>query len=125
MKKQRCYYRQTFWWPWKLLFFNSTPHLLTFVSSKLQKKYKFREKFKIAADYDSLLRLFVKRYFFMTANLVTAVHYRGGFSNNSLMSNAEIKQIRKDNLGFILYIITECISVLNRLRNKIINRNGV
>ena len=61
----------------------------------------------------------------MTANLVTAVHYRGGFSNNSLMSNAEIKQIRKDNLGFILYIITECISVLNRLRNKIINRNRV
>jgi|TARA_B110000444_G_C18851092_1_gene605675 glycosyltransferase involved in cell wall biosynthesis len=111
--------------PWKLLFFNSIPHLSTFVSSKLQKKYRFREKFKIAADYDFFLRLFVKRYLFMTSKLITAVHYRGGFSNNTLMSNAEIKQIRKDNLSFILYFITKCISILNRLRKKIISQNGV
>jgi len=57
----------------------------------------------------------------MTSKLITAVHYRGGFSNNSLMSNAEIKEIRKDNLGFVLYFITKLISLLNRLRKKIIN----
>ena len=61
----------------------------------------------------------------MTSKLITAVHYRGGFSNNTLMSNAEIKQIRKDNLSFILYFITKCISILNRLRKKIISQNGV
>ena len=59
----------------------------------------------------------------MTSKLITAVHYRGGFSNNSLMSNAEIKEIRKDNLGFILYSITKYISILNRLRKKIVSRN--
>lgn len=111
--------------PWKLLFFNSIPHLSTFVSSKLQKKYSFREKYKIAADYDFFLRLFVKRYIFMTSKLITAVHYRGGFSNNSLMSNAEITEIRRNNLGFILYSMTKYISILNRLRKKIISRNEV
>lgn len=112
-------------YPWKLLFFNSIPHLSTFVSGKLQKKYKFREEFKIAADYDLFLRLFVKRHRFLITKLITAVHYRGGFSNNAMMSNAEMKQIRKDNLGFILYFITECIGILNRLRKNIISRNGV
>jgi glycosyltransferase involved in cell wall biosynthesis len=111
--------------PWKLLFFNSIPHLSTFVSSRLQKKYRFREKFKIAADYDLFLRLFVKKYHFMITKQITAVHYRGGFSNNTMMSNAEIKQIRRDNLGFMLYFITQSIAILNRLRKNIISRNGV
>jgi len=42
-----------------------------------------------------------------------------------MMSNAEIKQIRRDNLGFMLYFITQSIAILNRLRKNIISRNGV
>ena len=61
----------------------------------------------------------------MITKQITAVHYRGGFSNNTMMSNAEIKQIRRDNLGFMLYFITQSIAILNRLRKNIISRNGV
>src|SRR5437660_4606890 len=65
--------------PWLLLFFNSIPHLSTFVSTNLQKRYKFRETFRIAADYDLFLRLFLHGHRFTRSELVISVHKRGGF----------------------------------------------
>ena len=102
--------------PWRLLFFNSIPHLATFVSAELQKKYKFREAFRIAADYDLFLRMFLKGHHFTLSKLVTSVHYRGGFSNNLPQVVAEIGQIRKDNLGAVLYSLTQGIERLNKLK---------
>jgi len=102
--------------PWLLLFFNSIPHLATFVSAELQKKYKFRETFRIAADYDLFLRMFLKGHHFTLSKLITSVHYRGGFSNNLAKVVGEIGQIRKDNLGAVLYSLTRGIERLNKLK---------
>lgn len=104
----------------RLYFFNSIPHLSTFVSTELQKKYKFREQFRIAADYDLFLRMFLKGHRFVLSKLVTSVHYRGGFSNNLPQVITEIGQIRKDNLGPLLYFITRGIQWLNKLRNVVV-----
>lgn len=102
--------------PRRLFFFNSIPHLSTFVSTELQKRYKFRDNFRIAADYDLFLRMFLNGHSFVLSELVTAVHYRGGFSNNLTQSISEIRQIRKDNLGSVLYFITREIEQLNKLK---------
>lgn len=100
----------------RLYFFNSIPHLSTFVFAELLKKYKFREKFRIAADYDLFLRMFLDRRRFVLSKLVTAVHYRGGFSDNAMLVRTEIRQIKKDNLGHVLYSVVRGIELLNKLR---------
>ena len=105
---------------WLLLFFNSIPHLSTFVSAELQKKYKFREAFKIAADYDLFLRLFLNGHRFTLSELVISVHNRGGFSNNLVQAVAEINQIRKDNLGTVLYSFTRGLECLNKLKKALL-----
>lgn len=104
----------------RLYFFNSIPHLSTFVSAELQKRYKFRETFRIAGDYDLFLRMFLKGHRFVLSKLVTSVHYRGGFSNNLVQATAEIAQIRKDNLGPVLYFITRVIERLNKSRKMVV-----
>lgn len=110
---------------WRLFFYNSMPHLSTFVSAELQKEYKFREQFRIAADYDLFLRILLKRHRFILSELITAVHYRGGFSSNTMQSIAEIKQIRKDNLGSILYSITRGLEWLNKLKKTVIGKTKI
>lgn len=109
----------------RLYFFNSIPHLSTFVSTELQKKFKFRETFRIAADYDLFLRMFLKGHRFALSELVTAVHYRGGFSNNLKQVIVEIRQIRKDNLGAVLYLLTRGIEWLNKFKNAVIGKTKV
>lgn len=106
--------------PWRLFFYNAIPHLSTFVSSDLQKRYQFREIFRIAADYDLFLRLFLKGHRFVLSDLVTSVHYRGGFSSNVEMTMAEIAQIRRSNLGAVLYFFTRVVEWLNRLRKRVV-----
>jgi len=105
---------------WRLFFFNTIPHLSTFVSSTLQKKYKFREQFKIAADYDMFLRVFLKMHYFQITELVVATHFRGGYSNNSSQSIAEMRQIRRENLGAFLYSVTRIMEYMNQYLNLII-----
>jgi len=111
--------------PRRLLFFNSIPHLSTFVSAELQKEFKFREIFRIAADYDLFLRMFLKGHRFTLSGLVTSVHYRGGFSNNLKQAIAQIRQIRKDNLGTVLYFLTRGIERLNKLKKAVIGKMKV
>lgn len=103
---------------WRLFFFNTIPHLSTFVSGALQKKYKFREQFRIAADYDLFLRLYLDGHRFRVTDLVTATHHRGGFSNDQARSIAEMREIRRDNLGFVLYWVSRTGELLNQLINK-------
>lgn len=108
--------------PRRLFFFNAIPHLSTFVSSDLQKSYKFREDLRIASDYDLFLRLFLGRHAFRVADISTAVHYRGGVSGNVQQSLAEIDRIKKDNLGMLLYSIVRLIESLNRMRKAAVAR---
>ncbi|MDO8343841.1 MAG: glycosyltransferase family 2 protein [Cellvibrio sp.] len=104
---------------WRLYFFNSIPHLSTFVSAELQRKFKFREVFRIAADYDLFLRMYLKGHRFMLSEFVTSVHYRGGFSNNLKQVIIEIRQIRKDNLGSVLYFLTRGIEWLHKSKKAV------
>jgi glycosyltransferase involved in cell wall biosynthesis len=110
---------------WRLLFFNTIPHLSTFVSGALQQKYKFREQFRIAADYDLFLRLYLNGHRFTVTDLVTAIHHRGGFSNNQTRSIAEMREIRRDNLGVALYCISRTLELLNELINKVMLACGL
>ena len=99
-----------------LRFFNTIPHLSTFVSTFLQRKYAFREQYRIAADYDLFLRMYLARHRFKLSSALVAVHYRGGFSGNVERSLKEIRDIRRDNLSSTTYFMTNAIQTLNRLR---------
>ena len=103
---------------WRLYFFNTVPHLSTFVATVLQKKYAFREQFRIAADYDLFLRLYLNGHHFTVAGFVTATHHRGGFSNDRNRAIAEMREIRRDNLGAALYYASRVLEALNGLLNK-------
>ena len=104
--------------PRMLYFYNSIPHPSTFVSAGLQNKYKFREDLKIASDYDLFLRLFLNGHCFMVSNAMTAVHYRGGCSGNVDLSLAELRQIKRERLGWARYVIVRFIEVLHRGRKS-------
>lgn len=88
--------------PWRLPFFNTIPHPSTFVSTSLLRQYGFREDLRIAADYDLFLRLFLGRHRFVRLDLPLALHQRGGASGNTLRSQEEIDQVRRERLGWIL-----------------------
>lgn len=107
---------------WRLFFFNTVPHLATFVRTDLQKKYRFREQFKIAADYDLFLRLFIRRHRFSKSELVTATHYRGGFSGNIPLTIQECRQIRRENLGWLVYTLTRVMEAGNEFLNSALRR---
>ena len=102
---------------WRMFFFNTVPHLSTFVRSDLQKRCKFREQFKISADYDLFLRLLLQRRHFQKAEMTTATHYRGGFSNNLSLATSENRKIRRDNLGVFVYVLTRALEILNQFVN--------
>ena len=110
---------------WRMYFFNTVPHLSTFVSSVLQKKYTFREQFRIAADYDLFLRLYLNGHHFTVADFVTATHHRGGFSNDRNRAIAEMREIRRANLGAALYYTSRALEALNGLLNKVILTCGL
>ena len=104
--------------PFLLPFFNTIPHLSTFISAEIQKSFTFREDLKIASDYDLFLRLFLRGYHFRIGNPIIAVHYRGGVSGDINLSIAEIERVKKDNLG-VLYIFIRFMELLNRLRKRV------
>ncbi len=110
---------------WRLFFFNTIPHLSTFVSGALQKKYKFREQFRIAADYDLFLRLYLYGHHFTVVDLVTATHHRGGFSNDRNRAIVEMREVRRANLGVALYCASRVLEALNGLLNKVMLTCGL
>ena len=110
---------------WRLYFFNTVPHLSTFVRTVLQKKYTFREQFRIAADYDLFLRLYLNGHHFTVADLVTATHHRGGFSNDRNRAITEMREIRRNNLGAALYYTSRALEALNGLLNKVMLTYGL
>jgi glycosyltransferase involved in cell wall biosynthesis len=105
--------------PFLLPFFNTIPHLSTFISAEIQKKFGYREDLKIASDYDLFLRLFLRGYRFRIADPITAIHYRGGVSGDIPLSAVEIETVKRDNLGF-LYFVVRLLQQLNRLRKRVV-----
>jgi len=104
--------------PFLLPFFNTIPHLSTFISAEIQKKFRYREDLMIASDYDLFLRLLLRGCRFRTADPITAVHYRGGVSGDIPRSAAEIETVKRDNLGFVYFLI-RLLQKLNRIRKNV------
>lgn len=104
--------------PAYLRFFNTIPHLSTFVSADLQRKYEFREQYRIAADYDLFLRLYRAGHRFALSDVEVGVHFRGGFSGNVERSQAEIDAIRRENLSVGDYVLSNAIMRVNRWRKR-------
>lgn len=92
--------------PWCLCFFNTVPHPSTFVTASILREYRFREDFRIAADYDLFLRLFLDGKKFHRVDSVITLHYRGGASSDSHLSMVEMDLIRRENLGLFKYKMT-------------------
>ena len=107
--------------PFLLPFFNTIPHLSTFISADIQKSFGYREDLRIASDYDLFLRLFLRGYRFRIAQLITAIHYRGGVSGDIPLATAEIETVKQDNLG-LLYFVIRFLQQLNRLRKRVVAR---
>ena len=105
--------------PFLLPFFNAIPHPSTFISTSIQKRFKYREDLKIASDYDLFLRLFLRGYHVKVSNLITGVHYRGdGISADRAQSAIEIEKVKRDNFG-LFYFIISFLEWLNRRRKRI------
>lgn len=104
--------------PLLLPFFNTIPHLSTFISAEIQKKFRYREDLMIASDYDLFLRLLLRGCRFRIADPITAVHYRGGVSGDIPRSAAEIETVKRDNLGFVYFLI-RLLQKLNRIRKNV------
>lgn len=101
--------------PRRLFFYNSIPHPSAFVASALLKTYGFREDLKIASDYDLFLRMMIAGKRFLTVDLATAIHHRGGVSSNSNISGQEVERVKRERLG-ATYILVYVIQRLHRLR---------
>ncbi len=107
--------------PYLLPFFNTIPHLSTFIATEVQRSFGYREDLRIASDYDLFLRLFLRGYRFRIADLITAIHYRGGVSGDIPRSEAEIETVKRDNLG-VLYFVVRLLMSLNRFRKGFLVR---
>lgn len=102
-----------------LPFFNAIPHMSTFISAPIQRRFPYREDLKIASDYDLFLRLFIRGYSFRVSDLITADHYRGGgISADRVQSGIEIETVKRDNFG-IFYFVIRCIEWLNQQRKRV------
>lgn len=105
--------------PHLLPFFNSIPHLSTFIATEVMQSFGYREDLRIASDYDLFLRLYLRGYRFRTSELVTAIHYRGGISGDVVRSNAEIETVKRENLG-PLYFFVSFLMWINRKRKRLL-----
>lgn len=103
--------------PWKLIFFNSVPHPSAFTPTALLRRFPFREDLKIASDYDFFLRSFLTGVKFRRLAVATALHQRGGASNNISVAVAELTQVRKVRLG-AFYPLSKALHAIYRTAKR-------
>ena len=60
------------------------PHTSMFIKSEVLKRNLYNPKYKIAADYDLILRLINKNYSFKFLDIITTNMSMGGVSNSNL-----------------------------------------
>lgn len=75
---------------------NPIPHPASFIKRKIYEQNELYDtSFKLAADYDLLLRLFLKKYNFLPVDKILAVVLKTGASNqNSLLALREVLSIK-------------------------------
>jgi len=101
-------------YPRALPFQSSIPHPSTFVKTNILKSENFDTRFKISADYDLFLRLYLKGYKFTVLPQVTSLFSLGGASSNIPLGEKEVLNIRRERLG-IKYGFYEFIARLKKL----------
>lgn len=89
----------------KILRTNSLSHQTMYFSKKIFLKYKFDIKYKVAADYDLTIKLFINHYNFFFINKVLSNNLMGGYSTNLFVSFKDFFQIQKKYNGLIKAIL--------------------
>lgn len=107
--------------PWRLPFFNSIPHPSSFVRRELLLHSPFREDLRIVSDYDFFLGAYLSRQHFHVLPVVTALHHRGGASNDVLRSLVELECVRRERLGW-RYPLFNGVAVLYRQGKRLLSR---
>ena len=110
--------------PWRLPFFNSIPHPSTFVRRELLLSSPFREDLRIVSDYDFFLGAHMARLSFRILPVVTALHQRGGASDDVRLSEAELEKVRRERLGW-RYPLINGLASLYRQCKRVIGRGPV
>jgi hypothetical protein len=107
---------------WRLFFFNTVPHLATFVRLDLQRSTGSGSSLKSPLTMTCFSASFLVATVSVHRELITATHYRGGFSGNVPLTTIECRQIRRENLGGILYAFTRALEGGNGVLNAIVRR---
>lgn len=98
-------------------------HQSVFVKGSLYKEYKFDEQFRIAADYDLLLRLYLQGKNFKLAHQTVAVYDLSGVSEASPRASREetIKVREKNNIHKkeSRWKSVECMMIKIKIKNLI------
>ncbi|MCM1063464.1 MAG: glycosyltransferase [Eubacterium sp.] len=75
-------------------------HQASFVRTSIMQKYKFDISYKLAGDYDLMVRLYKEKHIFLEKDMIIAVFDLSGVSQTRLKeNNMEFKMIQKKN-GF-------------------------
>ena len=102
--------------PWRLPFFNSIPHPSSFVRRELLLRTPFREDLRIVSDYDFFLRAYLAGQSFRLLPVVTALHQRGGASDDIQRSQAELERVRRERLGWRYPLVNAVAAVYRQLK---------
>lgn len=106
-------------------------HPSTWVKTSILKKYLFDTKYKIAADYDLLRKLYFKNISFKYIPLVYTIFegYNGISSTNLYKGWIECQYITKENQRFfwpikkfLFYIKNKIGQLINKIRTKLDNK---
>ena len=84
---------------------NSLSHQAMYYSKKIFEKYKFDNKYSVAADYDLSIKLSKDYYKFFYIDKVLSNNLMGGYSSNLLNSFKDFFQIQKKHNGILKAII--------------------
>ena len=98
----------------------TTPHPGVFVKSRVYKESGiFDETYKVASDYDFILRCKLSGLKFITKSSVVACMRTGGFSERSIKKGIkEVSDIRKRRLSKLILILSNFLLASIVLKNK-------
>lgn len=103
-----------------LPYYNSVPHISSFVPRLQLIERPFREDLRIASDYDFFLNSLILGLEFKIINIISGKHYRGGISSDTKLSSIEIKIIQKNRLKN-LYLFYRIKHIANKIHRKLFN----
>lgn len=93
---------------WKLYLDMNLSHPSTFITKEMYSQLTYSLKYKIASDYDLLLKLKKEKKRFLYLDETLSSMRNGGVSaSDSLNTEMESKAVKKHNLGLFTYCLSE------------------